>query len=769
MSPALPTVPARARSRADRHPHAAHRAGLRSALVLLAGASLGAVLPTLASAAAPMARRGADHLTYHGTAARSGWVDDERRLTPASVSGGRFGLAWESPPLDAAGGTPPRLFASPLYVAHARIALEGSRTFTGPVVFAATTTGWVYAIHAPAAGAAVRAADPPPGAILWRRQLTAAPCSRGVNGILSTPVIDRAAARLYVAACDSTLAWRVHALALESGRDLPGWPVAIDADAVNRPGVNANGSNQFPKGVANLQRGALNLALGGSRLLVNFGGEPISGWVIAIDTRAARVAHAFSMTARTEEGTGGLWSSGGASVDGDGAIYVASGSSVVNALAGKGVSGVFPDSDGNWGQSIVRLELDARRGFRLAGSYTPFDYCQAGSQDIDLGAGVPIPVDLAPRESATPRLLVHGGSKQGNAYLLDRARMPGSLVRRQPCGTDAARDGSLLAPEPQPQFGARGPLNVFGPPTDRYGMGDLAKSRSSPAYYRSAEGQHRVFVTGTNKAALDSPKSVPPSLVRLAIVTAPGQPAFLRIDAAQREIVFQNPGSPVVTSRAGRDAIVWVLDINKPRSASLYGADAPQPVLYAVDAETMALLWRSAPGQLGPGGKYNEPVISGGTVFVGTDRIQAFGLRDPALRPGRVATAAASAPRGAGDAGSTTSAAAAVDGAALYETRCAPCHDQARVDVPPRRQLVALQPGVIFDKLAFGSMQAQVLGLGDAELQAIAQWLATPTARATAPAVADSPATAAPPEALLKLPTTAPTTPQATPPPLPPR
>lgn len=741
-------------------------------------AALAAAANAPAAAANPMARRGADHLTYHGSAARTGWVDDERVLTPASVAGGRFGLAWESPPLDAAGSTPPRLFASPLYVARARIALEGAGHFTGPVVFAATTTGWVYAIHAPAAGAKPRAADPAPGAILWRRQLTAAPCSRGVNGILSTPVIDRASARLYVAACDATLAWRVHALALETGRDLTGWPVAIDAASVNRAGVNANGSNQFPSGVANLQRGALNLALGGSRLLVTFGGEPISGWVIALDTRSARVAHAFSMTARTDEGTGGLWSSGGASIDRDGAIYVASGSSVVNALAGKGAAGVFPDSDGNWGQSIIRLELDARRGFTLAGSYTPFDYCQAGSQDIDLGAGVPLPVDLAPGESATPRLLVHGGSKQGNVYLLDRAHLPGSLVRRQPCGTDPTQDASLLSPAPQPQFGTRGPLNVFGPPSNRHGMGDLAKSRSSPAYYRSAAGQHRVFATGTNKAAIDSPTSVPPSLVRLAIVTAPRAPAYLQVDAAQREVVFQNPGSPVVTSREGRDAIVWVLDINKPRSASLYGADAPKPVLYAVDAESMALLWKSAPGQLGPGGKYNEPVISGGTVFVGTDRIQAFGLRDAARLAGRAASVPATtggkkddgAEAAAGDTATRAAAGANLDGAALYAARCAACHDQTRADLPPRRLLVGLPAGVIFDKLAFGSMQAQVLGLGDGELQAIADWLTSAAARASAPAAEDgASATPAPPEALLKLPTTAPTSPTSQPPQLPPR
>ncbi|MCC6172689.1 MAG: hypothetical protein IT481_11745 [Gammaproteobacteria bacterium] len=693
-----------------------------------------------AAAVHPMARPSADHLTYHGTPARTGWVDDERVLTPASIAGGRFGLAWESPLLDSSGGTPPRLFASPLYLARARIELPGAGAFSGPVAFAATTTGWVYAIHAPGAGTAVRAGDPAPGAILWRRQLTAEPCSRGVNGILATPVIDRATARLYVTSCDAALAWRVHALQLRSGRDAPGWPVAIEARAINRRGVNANGANRFPEGVVNLQRGALNLAAGGSRLLVTFGGEPVSGWLIALDTRAASIASAFSMSARTEEGVGGLWASGGATVDRNGDVYVASGSSVVNALAGKGVAGVFPDSDGNWGQSIVRLALDARRGFRLAGTSTPFDYCQAGSQDIDLGSGAPLPVDLGRRESATPRLLVHGGSKQGNVYLLDRAHLPGSLQRRQPCGSDASQDRSLLAPGPQPQFGTRGPLNVFGPPTDRYGMGDLAKSRSTPAYYRSAGGRHRIFVTGTNKAAPDSPVSVPPSLVRLAIVTAPRQAAWLKIDVAQRELVFQNPGSPVVTSHDGRDAIVWVLDVNKPRSASLYGSDAPRPVLYAVDAETMALLWKSEPGLLGPGGKYNEPVISGGTVLVGTDRIQAFGLRAAQHIAGVPAANAVDDAAGTvGAPGASPATAASGNGAALYDRRCAPCHDQARADVPPRRRLTTLPPGVVFDKLAFGSMQTQTLGLADAELAAIAQWLTSPAAAASAPDEAVAP------------------------------
>jgi hypothetical protein len=73
---------------------------------------------------------------------------------------------------------------------------------------------------------------------------------------------------------------------------------------------------------------------------------------------------------------------------------------------------------------------------------------------------------------------------------------------------------------------------------------------------------------------------------------------------------------------------VWVLDPNARRSALLVGDGAPQPVLYAFDAMTLRLLWRNEPGQLHASGKYNEPVIARGTVFVGTDRIQAFGLEE---------------------------------------------------------------------------------------------------------------------------------------------
>lgn len=704
-----------------------------------------ATLACARAAADPNARRDADHLTFHGTPQRTGWYDAERTLTPAAVKSPAFGLLWESAPLPNAGETPPRLFASPLYVEGVRVDADGARARRHDVVYAASATGVVAAINATSAHGVAA------GATLWQRTLTVTPCARGTNGILSTPVIDATRRRLYVVACDAALAWRVHALELGSGRDVPGWPVALSADAINAPGVNVNGTNRFPSGVASLQRGALNLGPRGERLFVTFGGEPVSGWVVAIDTIGARVATAFSITPRTEEGTGGLWASGGTSIDRDGDVYVATGSSVLNALASMGSAGVFPDSAGNWGQSIVRLSFDAAGRFRLAGTYTPFDYCQAGSRDLDLGGGAPLVVDLPARSSATSRLLVHGGSKQGNAYLLDRDRMPGSLVKRQPCAENpeaaAAHDGSLLPPTLQPPFTTRAPLNVFGPYSHRFGMGDLAKSRTTPAYFRDRAGRHFMFATGSAKAAVDSAVSVAPGLARVEIVAARDAPAYLRVDATQKQLVFLNPGSPSVSSHGSRAAIVWVMDVNKPRSASLYGADPPKPVLYAVDAETMELLWRSAPGELHAGGKYNEAVVARGRVFVGTDRIQAFGLRPNGVwRNGAVRAAGGGAPSGGDATGATgrpvdtnaTDAAPAApatpepdaadassaEASALYAVRCASCHDQQRPDVPPRAQVAQRGRAFIVEKLVFGSMQAQALGLTDAQIDALARWLA---------------------------------------------
>ena len=87
------------------------------------------------------------------------------------------------------------------------------------------------------------------------------------------------------------------------------------------------------------------------------------------------------------------------------------------------------------------------------------------------------------------------------------------------------------------------------------------------------------------------------------------------------------PGSPVVTSNGRSNAILWELVANIPRSQSLQGSS--KPFFLAVDPMTMNVLFQSTPGQLNEGGKYNSPLIVDGTVFIATDRIQAFGLLPP--------------------------------------------------------------------------------------------------------------------------------------------
>ncbi|MBI2815194.1 MAG: cytochrome c [Opitutae bacterium] len=603
----------------------------------------------------------ADVPTFHGNAMRTGWIDDAPGLAPRDVAGDSFGELWQSPQLDWLDGRPPRLYATPLYLDDVAVNSPSFPAARSRVVFAATSNGFVYAINAFATP------QVPAGAILWRTWLArlAQPTFDGINiGVMSTPVIDPVKKILYVTSCASAQAWQVFALDVGSGRILPGWPVAIDAGALAAPGVNRNAPPEPvapgpPRALFAIQRGALNLSPDGSHLYVTFG-EAITGWLVAIDTGASpRIASAFASVRYPHRTAGGVWGAGGPAIDPQGNIFVGTGANF-NSLK------VQPY---DWTQSVLQFS-DSPAGLVLRGTYTPFNYGDTANADIDLGSGGAclIPA-LDAGETATPHLMAIGG-KQGNVYLLDRAHLPGGLVERPPVGHDSASDASLLSPAAQPQFGRRGPLNVFGPYSETKGAIDKARSRSVPAYFRSAEGRHFLFVTGQTKVAEDADAPTAPCLARLRIVTTPGQPAYLEVDQFELSLVFGNPGSPVVSSQAGREGIVWVLDENAARTALLIGDNPPRPVLYALDALTLKLLWRSPEGALHTSGKYNEPLIVRDTVFVGTDRIQAFGRRSPeqkSLVPASPSGALPAKPPGA---------VAASPGLDLYLTggACAVCH-----------------------------------------------------------------------------------------------
>lgn len=644
--------------------------------------------------------------TFHVDAGRSGWRRDERVLAPEELDERKFGLVWESPRLDALDGQPPRLYASPLYIERLAFTRGPYRGEKLAVVIAASSNGYAYAINA------ARHGDLAPGRILWRKRLgepcrlQPAPLDGVPTGILGTPIADPASNRLYVTHCDPRRRWQAYALALDSGEVLPGWPVRLDEATFNRLNANTGPEPVPPKRKFDfrVQRGALNLSPDGSQLYVVFG-ETETGWIAAVDTRKARVSSAFAAVAMPHRGSGGIWGAGGPAVDAQGSVYV---------VTGSGFDG-YKEQAHDWTQSVLKLSQPGAKGFALQGTYTPFNHCVTAKNDIDLGSGGAL---LLPEAQAgeSPRLLAVGG-KQGNLYLLDRERLPGKPDRRPACGTDASSDGSLLPPQVQPQFGTRGPLSVFGPYSEEDAALDLARARSLPAAFRDERGIDYLFVTGNTKAAPGSSKSVPPSVVRVEVVSTPGRPPYLRVERSNRSLVLGNPGSPVVTSDGPRNAIVWILDENAPRSALLAGDDAPRPVLYALDARTLDVLWRSAPGELFTSGKYNEPAFGGGQVFVGTDRIQAFGRGGRRLQ-GRT-QAAAPTSRSA----NPQVRVAGLSAAEIYRQRCAMCHDHPQGNIPPRATLATREHQRIVDALATGAMKAQAQGLSKEQIDAMARYL----------------------------------------------
>jgi hypothetical protein len=561
-----------------------------------------------------------NYLTFQADRGRTGWISNETVLTPDIVRGGSFGPVWNSPQFDnlqiGATNYIPKMYASPLYVDSVNLSSGAYAGHSFSMVLAATSNGFVYAVSGFSTDGV------PAGTILWKSKLTdpevVPTLDGGVPiGILGTPVVDVSSspARVYVASDDAVAGWRVFALDLTSGHLLPGWPVDINNTALSA--VNRNGPATFQRASAMSQRGALNLSADGAVLYVPFGayGDGGAGWMVAIDTVRARLASAFAgAPSSVAFANGGMWGSAGPTIDPNGSVYTTTGNGTTENET----------TPGYWGQSL--LQWSAISPLSLTGTYSPFNYCQMDQYDTDMTGSAPIVLpDLGSANTRTPHLLAFGG-KQGNMYLLDRDHLPGSLVARQGCSTNSASDRSLLPPTGQPQFnGAPGPLNVFGPYSEQYTNLDYGKSRATPAYFRTADNRSYLFAAGSTKQAVDSQTTVPPSLARLRIVLGPGQPAYLATDMFENSIAMLSPGSPLISSNGSSNPIVWVLAANVTRVQNLLDPNIPHPILYAFD-QNLNILWNSTQNQLNAGGKYMIPAIARGTVFVGTDRIQAFGL-----------------------------------------------------------------------------------------------------------------------------------------------
>jgi hypothetical protein len=133
-----------------------------------------------------------------------------------------------------------------------------------------------------------------------------------------------------------------------------------------------------------------------------------------------------------------------------------------------------------------------------------------------------------------------------------------------------------------------------------------------------------VVVTGSSKQPdLVTPRA--PSVARLRVVTPTAStPAHLELEAYETTLVFESPGTPVISSNGGKDPIAWIVEPNIGRLDNLQ--NAPPATLHAVDVMRMQALWASKPADLYPGAKYFHPVVARGQVIVATDRLTGFGL-----------------------------------------------------------------------------------------------------------------------------------------------
>lgn len=298
-----------------------------------------------------------DVLTRSYDNSRSGANTTETILTSAAVdSRGIKILQTLQTPDD------PRLDAQPLYLSAVNIGGQAHN-----VIYQATMGNTVYAW------------DADTGVLLWKTNLgmpinsETAIDSHNTNvhlGIMSTPVIDRAAGVLYACAWitpDKSGKWQngqhfVVGLDVKTGN--------LVKPLLNLEGASFNPGNGQPvqQFVSSKRKQRSGLAITKGALIICFGSlaeadANARGWVIAVDTAGWKLAAAWCSSVN---GGAGIWMSGSApAIQSDGSIWFTTGNGSFN--------GVY-----DFAESIIHLNYSpAANGrpaaFTLIGSWTPWD------------------------------------------------------------------------------------------------------------------------------------------------------------------------------------------------------------------------------------------------------------------------------------------------------------------------------------------------------------------------------------------------------------
>jgi len=523
----------------------------------------------------------ADVLTGHNDTARTGATLAETALDNCSV-----------PALASLGSYPidGEVYAQPLY-ASAVATASGSKN----LLLVATMEDSLYAFDADRPGS-----DP-----LWRlgaqHELgTAALSVRNVggnNGILATPVIDRATETLFLLARDCDPAFparapsctqRVFAISLKSGEILQ--TIAVSGNATDSAGhlVPFDPSLHWGRAALLLQHGTL---------FVTFGSGPngaaheedflFHGWVFGFS--ANDLTQAPSVYCSTPDfGGGAIWQSGDGPAADDDALYFATGNGIhqPTPLAPNG----FPERPEGDEDCVVRLPLAEpsrgshfwdQRPYHADGNV--FQYME--KNDIDFATAGPL---LIP---GTSRLISAG--KAGILYVLERASLE-------------------LSQDPLPAFSA--PALAAGQTLYIYSYDAGPHVHGAPVFFRPAavEGgsdQGLIFLW--------------PEYDRLKSFAYDYQTGLVTERAAAAVPALPSGGMLSVSADGARadSAVVW---------ASAVDADGVSGHLWAFSATTLTRLWDA---KLPAWSKFAVPTIAAGRVYLastsntGTSQsIQVFGL-----------------------------------------------------------------------------------------------------------------------------------------------
>lgn len=565
-------------------------AGDRADRAVVGASRVDAPLAIAASFAPPATAGGADVLTAHNDAARTGWNPHETKLTVANVNARSFGKLFDI-------RVDGQIFAQPLVASGVALPGIGRRN----LLFVATEHDSVYALDADS------------GRLYWKHTfggccgVSAVPASMlyGCNqvaplvGISATPVIDRRTGTLYVVAKNverngnaldfhSTL----YALSIATGADRLA-PANITATIeLSSRGAFAPGSSVSHSLKRYLIGGKLTfdaraqfsrpgLLLSGGSVYVAFAShcdrEDAHGWIFAYDAGSLRKRGAFTTIGDWHDSNGGgIWQSGfGLTADAAGHVFFTTGNGPFDA-----------DTGGrDFGDSLLELTPDLGR---VIDYFTPSTQHELDQNDADFGGGGL--VALPDGHGRYARLGVVS-SKLRAILLVDRDRLGG--------------------------YNGDGPdrvLQTIGSTHDntRWCIGTCG----GPAYYAGPRGEF-VFNVWTQDALrafrLERTAHVP-RLVEIA--HSPN--VFPGLGGATPSVSSDGtrPGSAIVwaTTRPGKNIMA-----TQPIQLFAFDAADVSHVLYSGDAT----LWRNANGL-----PFLTPTVANGKVYVGGDRdVSVFGLR----------------------------------------------------------------------------------------------------------------------------------------------